>query len=126
MRYYIPNPACSCGRCATRGLMGPAVLITLGLLFLLSNMSDWPFHRTWPILLIVIGAVNVARYVMSDQSHVNPGQYPPYAPYAQPYPGYAAPQPPPVVPPTAAPVAATEPAPEAAETKHEDGEASHG
>lgn len=91
MRYYIPNPACGCGRCATRGLMGPAVLITLGLLFLLSNVSDWPFHRTWPILLIVIGLVNVVRYVVSDEAHLNPGQIPP--PY-----GYS-----PVPPPNAAP-----------------------
>ena len=66
MRYYQPNPACGCGRCSTRGLMGPAVLVTLGLLFLLGNMTDYSFDRTWPILLIVIGAVNVARYVMPN------------------------------------------------------------
>ena len=83
MAYYQPNPGCSCGRCSTRGLMGPAVLITLGLLFLLSNTSHWPFERTWPILLIVIGAIKVARYVMTDSGHVNPGQYPPPTPYGQ-------------------------------------------
>ena len=77
MRYYQPNPACSCGRCSTRGLMGPAVLVTLGVLFLLANTSDYPFERTWPILLIVIGAIKVVRYVMPDSGHFNPGQYPP-------------------------------------------------
>jgi len=77
MRYYQPNPACSCGRCSTRGLMGPAVLITIGLLFLLANTSEYSFERTWPILLIVIGAIKVGRYVMTDSGHVNPGQYPP-------------------------------------------------
>jgi hypothetical protein len=77
MRYYQPNPACSCSRCSTRSLMGPAVLITLGLLFLLANMTDYPFERTWPILLIVIGAVKVVRYVIPDDGHLNPGQYPP-------------------------------------------------
>ena len=85
MRYYQPNPACGCGRCSTRGLMGPAVLITLGLLFLLSNSTVYGFERTWPILLIVIGAIKVARYVMSDEGHINPGQFPPgaaYGPYA--------------------------------------------
>jgi len=83
MKYYQPNPACNCGRCSTRGLMGPAVLITLGLLFLLANLQGYPFERTWPILLIVIGAIKVARYVMPNGSHQNPGQY--EIPYAGPY-----------------------------------------
>lgn len=86
MRYYQPNPACRCGRCSTRGLMGPAVLVTLGLLFLLGNMTDYSFDRTWPILLIVIGAVKVAGYVMPNGEHVNPGPYPP-PPYQAPYTG---------------------------------------
>jgi hypothetical protein len=60
--------------------MGPAVLVTLGILFLLANRAEYPFSRTWPILLIVIGAVKVARYVMPDHAAMNPGQYPP--PYA--------------------------------------------
>jgi hypothetical protein len=90
MGYYQPNPACSCGRCTTRGLMGPAVLVTLGLLFLLANVTDYPFERTWPVLLIVIGAIKVVRYVIPDSGHVNPGQqypgqYPP-PPYGGPYP----------------------------------------
>jgi hypothetical protein len=67
--------------------MGPAVLVTLGLLFLLGNMTDYSFDRSWPILLIVIGAVNVARYVMPNQEHINPGQYPP--PYQAPFGGSA-------------------------------------
>ena len=69
MRYYQPNPACTCGRCSARGLMGPAVLITLGVLFLLANAYDYPFERTWPIILIVIGAVKVVRYVIPDSGH---------------------------------------------------------
>ena len=77
MGYYQPNPVCRCGRCSTRGLMGPAVLVTLGLLFLLANKPGYAFERTWPILLIVIGAIKVARYVMPDDSHRNPGQYGP-------------------------------------------------
>ena len=85
MRYYQPNPACGCGRCSTRGLVGPAVLITLGVLFLLDHVSEYPFHRTWPILLIVIGAIKVVRYVIPDGGHLNPGEYPP-PPYGGPYP----------------------------------------
>lgn len=93
MRYYQPNPACSCGRCSTRGLMGPAVLVTLGLLFLLANVSDYPFERTWPILLIVIGAIKVVRYVTPESGHINPVPYypPPYAgQYGYPPPPYQA------------------------------------
>lgn len=43
----------------SRRLMGPIVLITLGVLFLLDQIGDWGFGRTWPILLIVIGAVKI-------------------------------------------------------------------
>ncbi|HVJ06439.1 MAG TPA: DUF5668 domain-containing protein [Candidatus Saccharimonadales bacterium] len=66
--------------------MGPAVLVTLGILFLLANAADYPFHRTWPILLIVIGAIKVFRYVVPDDGH-NPGPYPPTSPgqYPPPY-----------------------------------------
>lgn len=105
MRYYQSNPACGCARCSTRGLMGPAVLITLGLLFLAANYTDWSFERTWPVLLIVIGLIKVVRYLLGDSGHVNPGQYAPYgAPYGQyppPYAGYQPPVAAPVVPPAA-------------------------
>lgn len=74
MTDYQANPACRCGRCRTRGLMWPTVLVTLGLLFLLGNLSDFPFQRTWPILLIVVGVIKVVRYAMPDGGHVNPGQ----------------------------------------------------
>ena len=93
MRYYQPNPACGCGRCSTRGLMGPAVLITLGLLFLISNSSPYGFERTWPILLIVIGAIKVTRYVINDEGHINPEQFPPGATYGQYPPGQYPPPP---------------------------------
>ncbi len=43
----------------SRRLMGPIVLITIGVLFLLDQVSDWSFWRTWPILFIVIGAVKI-------------------------------------------------------------------
>jgi len=40
-----------------RGLMGPAVLVTLGSQFLLNNFDIVSFGRTLPVLLIVIGVV---------------------------------------------------------------------
>jgi LiaI-LiaF-like transmembrane region/B-box zinc finger len=38
-----------------RGLVGPVVLVTIGLLSLMENMGGPRWHRTWPILLLAIG-----------------------------------------------------------------------
>ena len=43
--------------CGARGLMGPAVLMTIGAQFLLNNLDIIAFGRTLPVLLIVIGVV---------------------------------------------------------------------
>ncbi len=63
---------CRCIRCTTRSFMGPAVLITLGVLFLIGHwnpeFSFW--HRTWPVLLLVIGAVKLAEALVSSEGHV--------------------------------------------------------
>jgi hypothetical protein len=94
---YKYNPYCSCNRCRTHGYMGPAVLITLGVLFLLSQATSayWlEFNHTWPALLIVIGLVLFLQQSASMNGHV-PREYapPPVAPGYQP--GY---QPGPVQP----------------------------
>ncbi len=60
--------SCTCDRCRARGLMGPAVLVTLGLLFLIDQMIS--FGRTWPALLIVIGLIKVYQGNASDYGHV--------------------------------------------------------
>ena len=76
MRYRY-NPYCSCPRCRAHGYMGPAVLITLGVLFLLSQVSwnYWlSFDRTWPALLIVIGLVSFLRHSAPANGHV-PREY---------------------------------------------------
>lgn len=44
-----------CDRPGRRSLVGPIVLITLGVIFLLSEFDIVRFHDTWPVLLIVIG-----------------------------------------------------------------------
>jgi hypothetical protein len=72
--------------------MGPAILVTLGVLLLLSEMHVIGFDYTWPVLLIVIGVVKVLQGNASAYGHVQP----PY-PYA--YPAYQPPQQtPPVAP----------------------------
>jgi hypothetical protein len=60
--------------------MGPAVLITLGVLFLIDQYSMWSIGRTWPILLIVIGIVLLARRNASPEGHVDVSQLGPGAP----------------------------------------------
>ncbi len=62
---------CKCARCTCRGLMGPAVLITLGALFLVGRLSwGYSFHDLWPVLLIVIGLVKLAGAFASTEGHV--------------------------------------------------------
>jgi len=81
------NPYCSCGRCRAHGLMGPAVLITIGVLFLLDQTRHvyWmDFSFTWPALLIVIGLIKLMEHGASVAGHIpreynatlppNPGQ----------------------------------------------------
>lgn len=61
---------CNCARCRSRGVMGPAVLITLGVLFLLSEF--WHMRFQWPVLLIVIGLVKVWQSTTSTEGHRQP------------------------------------------------------
>jgi len=61
---------CQCQRCRSRRLMGPAVLVTIGLLFLLETTGSVGFGRTWPILLLVIGGVKLFQNSASTDGHV--------------------------------------------------------
>jgi hypothetical protein len=68
---------CQCARCRTRKLMAPAVLITLGVLFLLDNVSRIGFNRTWPAILLVIGVVKLMQSNATSEGHAGP--FPPSA-----------------------------------------------
>lgn len=86
------SPAvCRCQRCRTRKLMGPAMLVTLGVLFLLDTMSRVGFGRTWPAILLVIGVVKLMQSNASSDGHIGPP--PPGIPGGPP----SAPPPPPAV-----------------------------
>jgi Domain of unknown function (DUF5668)/B-box zinc finger len=63
---------CQCERCRTRRLMGPAILVTLGVLFLLDSTSRVDFGRTWPALLLVIGVVKLMQSNASSDGHTGP------------------------------------------------------
>ncbi len=65
---------CPCRRCRSRGLMGPAVLITIGAIFLIDRMPwSYGFSHLWPILLVVIGLVKLAGALASTEGHTGPG-----------------------------------------------------
>jgi hypothetical protein len=61
---------CYCERCRTRGLMWPAVLVTVGFLSLLEDFTRFGWDRTWPVLILVIGIVMLLRSNASWQGHV--------------------------------------------------------
>lgn len=44
-----------------RAIRGPITLITLGVLFAISNFTPYRFHQTWPVLLIVFGLLSLLR-----------------------------------------------------------------
>jgi hypothetical protein len=72
MSAYTTNRRCPCARCRFRGLMGPAILITLGVLFLLNEMWVIRFDDSWPALLIVIGLFMYLGRSASTEGHIEP------------------------------------------------------
>lgn len=76
---------CNCQRCTIRSLMGPVIVVTVGVLFLLSEMRGgyFDFGNTWPVILIVIGLISLTSAMASGEGHVS-----------------SAPRLPPAVPPT--------------------------
>jgi hypothetical protein len=69
---------CTCRRCTIRGLMGPAVIITVGVLFLIDQMRGGylSFGNTYPVILIVIGAISLAAAAAPSDGHIS-GAVPP-------------------------------------------------
>jgi hypothetical protein len=80
---------CTCDRCRMRKIMGPAILMTVGTLFLLQSLNVASFDRTWPAILLVIGVVKLLQSNASSAGHIGP--LPPAPPVVTP----PAPPPPP-------------------------------
>lgn len=80
---------CSCQSCTIRGFVGPAVVITVGVLLLLHEVQGGHFYigNTWPVILIVIGLMHLGSAMASREGHLT----------AQPF---ASAPPPPQAPPT--------------------------
>jgi hypothetical protein len=52
--------------------MGPAIIITIGVLFLLDQVrgGNFSFENTYPVILIVIGAISLAGAASPADGHV--------------------------------------------------------
>src|ERR1700751_2481110 len=78
---------CHCQSCTIRSLVGPAVGITVGILWLLHETHGGRlyFGNTFPLILIVIGLVHLASSMASREGHVDATSLsPPPAPPAPP------------------------------------------
>ena len=73
--------------------MGPVIVTSIGILFLLSEMGGSYFHvgHTYPVIFIVIGVILLASAMAPMEGHVEfPGaipQNPVPPPYSNPYSG---------------------------------------
>jgi LiaI-LiaF-like transmembrane region len=63
---------CRCESCTIDSFLGPAVITTLGVLFLIGQLSsgDFSFTRTWPVLLLVIGLIKLASAIAPRTGHL--------------------------------------------------------
>ena|SRR5713101_6452356 len=80
---------CACRRCTIRGFMGPAVVVTLGVLLLLHEMRDgaFDFGNTYPFILIVMGLISLAAALAPMEGHIGSGvAAPPVVPPGPPVP----------------------------------------
>lgn len=79
---------CRCRSCTIRSMTGPALIITLGVLILLSQVHGrgLDLSSTWPMMLVVAGAFQIASAFAPREGHVDPPSGMPQAPPAPPIP----------------------------------------
>jgi hypothetical protein len=65
-------PRCYCERCRTRRLMGPAILVTIGVLGLVDSFRGLNFFSWVGALLVVIGVVKIVQGNPSTTGHIAP------------------------------------------------------
>lgn len=85
---------CRCQCCAIDGLMGPAIITTIGVLFLVGQLThggSFSFFHTWPVILVVIGVIKLASAIAPRTGHVSDGDRPSPPPAAPPTPPPSAP-----------------------------------
>lgn len=73
---------CRCQSCTIRSMTGPAVIITIGILVLLSQVVGGVFYfgNTWPMILLMIGIFQLGAALVSREGHIEPAAVPPATP----------------------------------------------
>jgi hypothetical protein len=74
-------------RSGLRGIRGPVMVITVGILFALNNFTPYRFDETWPVLIIVAGLVALLGRAVAPPPMVPPPPYTTYQPPVAPPPG---------------------------------------
>ncbi len=69
--------ACHCVACTATFLMGPAILVTIGIMGLLDEFTRVGWGESWPLILIVIGVLKFLQTTGSREGHIGPGGVPP-------------------------------------------------
>src|SRR5690242_13010521 len=75
MDTYMRNKYCACARCKMNDLMGPAVLATIGAMWILGNLHYGRFMTHVAVLLIVIGGLKMLQSSASTEGHQQPFPY---------------------------------------------------
>ena len=91
--YQRARRTCSCGRCTTRCLMGPTMVLTTGIIFMLDSLNIASVDRTWPAWILAVGIVKLLQSSASSDGHIGPLSPPP-AVLGSPTPPPAPPSPP--------------------------------
>ena len=77
MDMYLRNRTCPCLRCKMNDMMGPALLVSFGVMKLMDNLIPAVrFGTVIAVVLIVIGAVKLLQGSASTEGHVPPGTLP--------------------------------------------------
>ncbi|MGH9739321.1 MAG: hypothetical protein ACRD4X_12165 [Candidatus Acidiferrales bacterium] len=61
---------CRCARCRIRSLMGPVVVIAIGVIFLAGEYTRYGFATLWPALLLIVGILLLAQAAASHEGHI--------------------------------------------------------
>jgi len=54
-----------------QSIMGPAILITVGVLILLDSLDAVSFGRSWPAIILVVGVVKLLQSNASSAGHAD-------------------------------------------------------
>ena len=75
MDNYMRNRYCACARCKMNDMMGPAILVAVGAMWMVGNFRGGHFMTFVAVVLIVIGGVKMMQSSASTEGHQQPFPY---------------------------------------------------